>query len=80
MILLGKNPGLVQNQTNVLVEEDNEFLLKSALKKAKIQCDSVPQPYLEIAVEDTGSDISLASSGSSSTLGNAIQRVVSHTW
>lgn len=67
MILLGKNPGLVQKQTNVMVEEENEFLLTLALKKAKIQCDTVPQPHLESVVEDTGSDISLASSSSSST-------------
>lgn len=33
MILLEKNPGLVQKQTNVQVEEENEYLLTRAIKK-----------------------------------------------
>ncbi|KAJ8912457.1 hypothetical protein NQ315_002823 [Exocentrus adspersus] len=67
MILLGKNPGLVQKQTNVQVEEENEFLLTTAIKKARIQCSNIPEPDQGIStIEEIGSEISEGSFTSSS--------------
>lgn len=67
MILLEKNPGLVQKQTNVQVEEENEYLLTRAIKKARIQCSNIPEPDQDTQTfEETKSGISEARCSSSS--------------
>lgn len=77
MILLGKNPGIVQSHINSQSEsnEGNEqYILADALKRAKIECSKEDKPQDDF--EKFPDQASNTSSGTTSTLSAVSENIV----
>lgn len=76
MIILGKNPGVVQKNTNVQGEQDEEFLLSSALNKAGIKATINIQELSNPEESDTDkfSETSSTSSSMSASLNKICEK------
>ena len=69
MILLGKNPGLVQKSANVGIPvecEDDSYVLAAALKRANIENIQITEPQ-PVNVEDDASSTNSPTGSISST-------------
>lgn len=73
MILLGKNPGMVQTHTNVfLAEEREEYFLAVSLQKSNIKNVVISKPVPLILKEIPSNMMSTSSSTSISSIGSDI--------
>ena len=75
MILLGKNPGIVQRNTNVAIEKDGNYLLSTAFKKASLTKFKVTPPILEDRPGETDLEQATCSPSTSSASSNSLEDI-----